>query len=359
MMAQQSVTTAAASRIPQNCAAPAPGKGAIEGLVRDKITGQPVRRAVVRIGVFDRQLAASTDDDGHFAFRALPPGAYWPMAQAPGYTATRTLNGFGEQPKPVTLDQNTDKAKTELFLYPTATMSGHVLNDANEPVSSCQISAIASRFQNGQPILATIAYASTDANGEYRLGELQRGRYALSVRCDSVIVLPHPFMKRTDPATPRLVYPHQYLGGTDFNSAQKIIVEPGSHLEGIDIRLPRVQTGRLEGVVNGASQSRGATLFLQNFGDSPTVSQQYNTSANTQTGRFTFADVAPGEYRLIALVNDNDGNHFLMAEQMINVKANETIDTEVALEAPPPLSGAVTEAPPGGSRQLRTGQSRR
>ena len=337
-----------AGRMPSNPPpAPPPGTGVIEGTVRDKASGAPIPRAAVTIGVANGQLSASTDEAGHFVFRALPPGWYSPTAQAPGYTANANSNRAGDPPKPVQLDQNNDKAKVELFLYPTATVSGRVINDAGEPLRGCQIGAIMSQPQSiRRRIMGPAAFATTNASGEYQLRGLQRGRYALSVRCDGVMVLPHAFMKRNDPAVPRLIYPYQYLGGADLKSAQKLAVETGAHAEGIDIRLARVQAARLEGVLQGIESQEGVMIWLQPSEDDSSYMQRYNTGVDNQTGKFTFADVAPGEYRLVAAISNPSPSRFLTASQIVNVQANARNEVEVALTPLPSVSGTVVEAPP-------------
>lgn len=333
---------------------PAPGNGTIEGTVRDKITGEPVRGALVSMGTPGGSLEASTDQAGHFAFHALPPGSYWPNAQASGYTPNRSRSAFPEPPKPVQLDQNTDKAKVELFLYPTASLSGHVFNDAGEPVGNCQVGALIQPTNNAlSPRFMQVATASTDTGGEYQMHGLLRGRYVLSVRCGAVTMLPHAFMKRNDPAVPRLVYPHQFLGGADFNSAQKILVETGAHVEGIDIRLSRVRAARLEGIVHGFnSQGRGVGASLQSMEDLSWMPDEYSAPVDIQTGKFTFPNVAPGEYRLISF--SGDPSSILTASQIVNIAPEKNDTVEVTLAPAPTVHGTVIQPPESETQQQQT-----
>ena len=350
-----SIVSTSGRMMPNPPPAPPPGTGVIEGTVRNKVTGAPIPQAAVTIGVANGQLSASTDDAGHFAFRALPPGWYAPNAQASGYTLTPSQNRAGDFQKPVQLDQNNDKAKVDLFLYPTATVSGRVINDAGEPIGNCQIAAMISQPQNNRRRMAgQAAFATTNASGEYNLRGLQRGRYALFVRCGGVTVLPHAFMKRNDPAVPRLIYPYQYLGGMDFKSAQKLVVETGAHAEGVDIRLSRVQAARLEGTVQGIEQQDGGLMLsLESPDDASMMLGRYNTGIDSQTGKFTFDNVAPGEYQLVAATSNPSRSRFLTASQIVNVQAGARNEVDVTLAPLPSVSGTVVEAPPPAATQTR------
>lgn len=68
---------------PQLCTAQVAGAGTITGTITSD-TGQPV--AGVQVLVVGRGLGATTDADGHFTIRGVPPGTYQLRAQRIGFT---------------------------------------------------------------------------------------------------------------------------------------------------------------------------------------------------------------------------------------------------------------------------------
>ena len=66
-----------------NALAQASDAGGLRGLVRDADLGGSVPAAAVRI--LERNLRASSDDDGAFVFLELPPGSYTLIVTKPGY----------------------------------------------------------------------------------------------------------------------------------------------------------------------------------------------------------------------------------------------------------------------------------
>src|SRR5581483_12310383 len=56
----------------------------LNGTVVNSVTGEPIRRALVRLNIHGERLAFS-DSSGHFEFDGLPAGRAFAVVQKPGY----------------------------------------------------------------------------------------------------------------------------------------------------------------------------------------------------------------------------------------------------------------------------------
>ena len=107
--------------------------GSISGIVFDRESKTPIRRAVVTLSTMERppqDAVAWTDASGRFAFGYLPAGRYQLRAQKDGYQAAVFGTDASFQPPAIiTLAAGENRGDFAFRLWRTGAISGVVLDD--------------------------------------------------------------------------------------------------------------------------------------------------------------------------------------------------------------------------------------
>ncbi len=154
--------------------------GAIEGIVRDEQTRQPVagaavvaerdRGGTILLAESNRQRVVS-GPDGRFRIAALRPGAYELAARAGHRTSKApTVVGIG------VAEQVSD---IEILISEGPVISGTVVDETNTPIADIEVGAVGMRGGGGD--------ATTDAKGAFTLAGLAPGAYFLMARNDTFV----------------------------------------------------------------------------------------------------------------------------------------------------------------------------
>jgi hypothetical protein len=176
------------------------GTGAVSGVVIDGATGRPLAQAVVTARVEGRSVTTPlaprpigqqiTDTKGRFVFTDLAPAdGYAISARHAGYFA----GGYGA-PKGTTNGTRVVLAdgewfnKVEITLWPTAAISGRVLDERGEPVVGA--ACVCTSMAIAEDALAPSVGDGGD-RGAYRITGLDQGRIS-SVR----LRFRHPSQRR-------------------------------------------------------------------------------------------------------------------------------------------------------------------
>lgn len=156
------------------------GAGALfEGHVLEQSSTEPVVGAHVDVsphGLNGDSGRAVTDEAGHFVVRALAPGSYDVVAQAPGHSQTVRAGltvAAGEH------------FPLELQLSGTGSVEGEVKTPDGQPIVNAQVmgSTNLGDLQGNPPV-----EARTDATGHYALQGLSTGRLHLTARREGASV---------------------------------------------------------------------------------------------------------------------------------------------------------------------------
>jgi protocatechuate 3,4-dioxygenase beta subunit len=188
-------------------------------------------------------LTTSAGDDGRYAFEGLPPGAYRVAASKPGFSLPSDGVPFapiGSSGVPVTVSADEDRARVDITLLPWGSLTGHVLDEAGEPVSGAQVGLLLSRYENGRRRLvsSSVLRRVTDDRGEFRLFGIPDGQYVLSA---SVIETPANSMGGYAPT---------FFPGTSSGAeARFITVAAGDDAKGLDFGLLPTSTARVSGTL--------------------------------------------------------------------------------------------------------------
>ncbi len=286
--------------------------GAIEGVVRDSQTNQPVAGAAVRAVSGSPEIAlveiaevnervVKADGAGKFRFAGLRPGAYELTARE-GARRSRVPVGVGVG----VAEQQTDIV---VLVGGTATIRGKVVDDGGAPAAKVTVSAF------GGP---EVGKAISDDDGAFVLEGLPPGRWALSGTSDSYI-----------------------------SDGRAIVPLDKSDVEGIVVRVRRGFE------VRGHVEPRGVcdvAISKDERGDA--VPRRDSTTTNAD-GAFQFAPFGPGNATLVARCpNGDQGTVTVMVaagggENIIPVAPGGSIAGRVVDKSGKPLAGVMVNAESG------------
>ena len=141
----------------------------VSGVVKNRLTGQPIARALVDGGT-DAML---TDSEGRFELQ-LPTGSRQLQVRRPGYI-NREQNSGGHR-----LNVEGDMSGLVLYLTPTASLTGHVSTPDGTDPSGMGFMAYRRRMLNGHQQWQQCGFANSDGDGVFTFYDLDSpGDYVL------------------------------------------------------------------------------------------------------------------------------------------------------------------------------------
>jgi hypothetical protein len=288
--------------------------------VLDAETGEPIEGAEITYS-YGEERTARSDPEGRYRFEGL--SAEWGVrlrARAPGYA-----DGEGELPRASAVPE------LDLRLVRGRSVRGSVFDARGAPVAGAYVAACASEHR-GDPTMQHIDWRSTrtDESGVYEIGDLRTDvRHTLLVRAEGhgTVVLAFP-----DPEPARLELP-------------AIVLPAPATIRGacIDER----GTPIADQLVTLAGSNRDRWRLAAPPAESTWSIDGYIAERSARTddrGRFVFADVAPGDYRVRAsLLGVHDG-----IDRILPVREGERIDgLELVLDFGRTISGRILTADDG------------
>jgi hypothetical protein len=277
----------------------------LNGTVVNSVTGEPIRRALVRLNIEGERLAFS-DSSGHFEFDDLPPGQASAVVQKPGYFAEQELEHHRARLQSVTV--GADSPALTLKLVPQSVISGHVKSVDGERIEGAQVKIIASRIVEGRKRWQAVQNAGTNEDGEFRIANLQAGIYYLEA---------HAGGNRQQTSTHKEGYaPTFYPGAADMTSATPLELNAGQQTE-IDLSLRSTTEYKVSGTLVGYLPNSGIQImFTDHFGNQSSSLKRFNPV----TGEFE-AQIPAGAYTLEAAIWMQDGKQ-LRGELPLNVSSD-------------------------------------
>jgi hypothetical protein len=307
----------------------------IEGVVVRADSNEPLSSVKVVLNTAASQVVV-TSSDGKFAFTNLRPGRHLLSATADGFVPTdygkRGPNGdFAE----LVLTPDQRMTGVRLFMTPSGSISGRILDGRGEPAVRAQVRAERLSYHTGVPTLVTAQAVLTNDLGEYRLFWLPPGPYIISATLTDpkapvlpVLIAPghmtvnHLRNSLTPLAAPgplsgisvtsrvneggisieEASLPVYYPGTGDARTASRVDVRAGANTAGIDVIAAPVRVHRVRGwVIDGSNGARiaGVTVGLIPKSSDGRVESQ-PVPAIVTPGGFEFAGIPPGSYFLFA-----------------------------------------------------------
>jgi hypothetical protein len=281
---------------------PNKGSGRIRGSVTATDTGQPIRRATVRLSAAGGPtLTVHTDAGGRFEFVDLPAAKFTLTAMRAGFVQlplTPRPLGVPERRFDLAPGQRLDIG--DIRMARGGVVTGRVFDEFGDPIPEAYVQAFRVHYAEGIRRLLPVRGISTNDIGQFRIYGLPPGTYYVTGAIQSN---PRDLFTHIDPSPSRPsesggFAPTFYPGVVSGADARPIAVEAGQEVANLEFGLQAVRLARLSGRVVD-SQGRAATgvavsLTARNVG---AVLGKLGLNA-TADGRFTFSALVPGEYRI-------------------------------------------------------------
>jgi hypothetical protein len=273
------------------------------GVIRGKIVnaeGRPLRRVQLRLSgeSIPEGRTASTNGLGRFEIKELAAGRYTLNASRAGYLSmSYGQSRPGEPGRPIELADGQALENADFVLPHTALISGHVFDEAGEPLAGANVLTLQMRFFNGRRRLTPVrGNAITDDTGQYRLSGLEPGEYYVQASSRETW--------EGDPPEKQMLgfLPTFFPTGLTVGEAQRVRVRAGQEVSAVDIGLLPGKVAKISGTVVNAQGMplAGETVSLsfeirgENF---MSMFGGQGTKVNPD-GTFQFRNIAPGEYHL-------------------------------------------------------------
>ena len=274
-------------------AAPRAETASIRGRITDKVSGEPIARAVVSASPADgrsRATATLADADGRYAFPALAPGRYFIGANPPLFRAGYVGASYTRTTSPteiLTLNMGDERTSIDIALPRAYAISGRVVDVDGEPAARVRIVT--------RPIGANGRGPDreTDDLGRFRIFGLLPGRYAV---CSEF------FATGSMQVRSELEQPVTTCYPSAPSSVEGRPVEVKSaDVDGIEIRLLRTRTFTVSGTVldSNGKPAENARVDLEKHIAGGSSSTGIGGGPD---GRFVMRNVAPGDYTINARI---------------------------------------------------------
>jgi hypothetical protein len=312
----------------------AAGTATIRGHVVAADTGQPLRKAQVRINSPElrENRMTSTDADGKYEFKDVIAGRYTVNASKGSYVALQygQLRPF-EPGKPLEILAAQTIEKVDFTLPKGAVLTGRVLDEFGDPLPDAMVSV--QRYQNmgGQRRLVPAGRTSmTNDVGEFRLFAVPPGQYYLSA------ALRPMGMGDTDDRSGYA--PTYFPGTTSIAEAQKVTVGLGQLVSDMNMTLMPMRVSRISGTAID-SQGRPMSGMVMAMPRNESMFMMFGPPAQIKAdGSFQIGGLAPGRYSLQVRGPMGDGEG---ASADVTVSGDDVTGVRLVATKPSAITGRV------------------
>jgi hypothetical protein len=274
---------------------------AVKGTVTDGSTGQPLKRAYVRLEPIlgtGATYPAVTDDEGKFTIQDVTPASYRLVAEKQGFLDGR-YGGLTADVE-LRLSGGENVAGLNISLTPQAVISGRVLDEDGEPWSHAVANLYRSVWKRGKRELEGFNSQDADDQGNFRIAQLPPGRYY-------AVAVPDTYWEnRNRPAHAPHNQPTWYPSSANAHTATEVVLRAGEERKGIDIRLRRSVffhiRGKVTGVTRFPSSNEPEPYSRPRLSATQTSDLSNNAASYSGTlrpdGSFEFSAVPAGIYEI-------------------------------------------------------------
>jgi 5-hydroxyisourate hydrolase-like protein (transthyretin family) len=338
----------------QFAAPQSPPPASVRGTIRSADSGNPLAVVTVELRRINGDAAplytTFTSGDGTFRLDNVQPGEYRLRARLAGYIpAEFGQHRWTETGVSLNISAGQSMENTDMPLTAAGAISGRVTDKDGTPLGVTLVQALLLSYQDGQRIFKTVQSTSTNDLGEYRLFELQPGKYYVSATPpgDSNVERNPGFTRQTSfiniPGSNSAVLaqltsngsapqaPIYFPGTLDMRAASPIDLIAGATVTGNNFSITPIPKRHVRGRVEGNG------VYVQLAPVKPTPGQAaVPRSVDARSGTFDFADVIPGDYLVIAQSVEKEGR------VRIDVRDADLNDVSVELRSGVIVSTHVT-----------------
>lgn len=359
--------------------AQAPRSASLQGIVAT-VANEPIPRAAVDLRSLDagqpRIYTSTTDRDGTFTFRTVPPGRYQLTAMRGGYVrGDFGVQGPGGSGITVTLSAGQRLTDVRLAMRATGTIAGRISDQYGDGVGNVHVKALRYAYQDGRVSLINVKSVFTNDLGEYRLGWLPPGLYNVSALHSEAVVnmlnLPETTNSATsftstavtnaggmnggsfsssgdrDPAVRARLglaageeyLPVYYPGTFDHRGASVIAVRSGTETNAIDMMVMPARVAAISGAVRLLQSSAPSTRFQVQISRNPSYTARTTSVAVDATGSFSISGLAPGSYVVTSSFGSSEKSGIGYA--VVDVAEGATSSVQLILEPGIRIHGRV------------------
>ena len=350
---QQPVQQAGQISAPQNQpqTAPAEGTATIRGHVFAADTGQPLRKAQVRIvaGEIRENRVATTDEQGAYEFTDVKPSRYLISASKGSYVSL----AYGQvhstdSPKPIEILDRQTVERLDLSLPHGGIITGRVVDDFGEPISDVSVQIQRYQFVQGRRTLIPAGRMSlTNDLGEFRLFGVPPGQYYLSATWRNPAAQ-NPNLGPADRlAIPQTFYP----GVTSSSDAQRLTMTESKEIDDLVMVLRPIKAAHISGTATGSDGKPMTPAMIMVM---RAAGMGVDLAGNAQVrpdGTFTINGLAPGEYNLRAQRMGGPGQGPETASATVSLNGEDINDLHLEAVQPSTATGRVI-VDPAAAQQL-------
>ncbi len=242
----------------------------ISGIVQNGLT--PVDGAVVVLYTDGAEVARTTTGaDGTFSFTALRPADYMVIATSNLGTINQNTSTLTQNVTGLVLDYNNPGVR--------GTISGFIKDANNVPVPQATVELYPTK--SAVKTIELLHSTITDNQGYYQFDNIPEGIYTVNIIVNGITIGEHTATVNSDGSSPQV------------NITVPVTPDPVNP-------DPPATKGSIYGDVTFSGMPvEGATLTLYSITSSEDPGTQIGQQTSDAQGKYTFADLNPGSYRLI------------------------------------------------------------
>jgi hypothetical protein len=280
----------------------------VSGNVVRQDTGEPLiktRITLVSHENWEDSVFDITDSEGHFLLEGLPCASYLLTASRPGFVDASYGQRRPSAPGAVlTLSPGQKVIGLFFKLQRASVITGHVFDENGEPVQRALVRVLRPTGRGKRQDTQEAGTGVTNDLGEFRIYDLNPGRYYIAVTYD-----PWSAREGFDPKPrPRLLkkgYSATFFPNTtDPSKAQTLALSPGQELTSIDFRMELVTMNTVSGKILNLPATNttrgGMNISMSPRGSGLLALDTIDAHSVGKDGTFTLYRIPPGSYYIQA-----------------------------------------------------------
>lgn len=342
------------ARPPQSQTPAPPGTATLRGHIFAADTGQPLRKAQVRILANDirENRMASTNENGAYEFKDVRAGRYTVMASKGSYVNM----SYGQQrptdvAKPLEILEHQTVERVDLMLPRGAVITGRIVDEFGEPAPEIQVATERYQVVQGQRRLFPAGRSvTTNDIGEFRLFGIPPGQYYLSATWRNM----GGFNPNASPSERTAYAPIYFPGTMNASEAQRLTVSAGQQIDDLVMVLKPIKASRVSGTAVSSDGKPLTPAMIMVMQSNVGFGSMMGGAQVRPDGTFAVSGLAPGTYTLRAQRMGPAAEGPETATATVTVAGEDIADVQLVAVKPSTLTGRIMVDPASASSLPRS-----